>query len=264
VGEAGRQDAVTRNTWTLPAASWLKESKMQRNRFRKSALATGALLFGAMAAYVPAFAAGTSSTSASASAAASPANTNATAAKSAVAGADRQFAMKAAQGGMGEVELGKLAQSKAQNEQVKAFGERMANDHSKAGDKLKQVASSDGMQLPDKMDAASERLLNKLKKMSGPQFDQAYMSEMVSDHQKDIREFEKEAKSGRNSDLKQFASETLPTLREHLALAQSAKQAAMSEKRGTASGKSMSSQAMNEQSQSSANTRQGSASTTKQ
>src|SRR6187431_2352222 len=103
-------------------------NRMQKSR---SALAVAALLLGtAGAAVVPgAFAAGQPGSSASAS--------------TAMPAADKQFAMKAAQGGMAEVELGKLAQSKAQNEKVKAFGARMATDHANAGDKLKQIAQKD-------------------------------------------------------------------------------------------------------------------------
>ena len=193
------------------------------------------ILTGAALVITPAVALSQSSSTSSSSAMSASSSANA----SSVPATDKKFIREAAEGGMAEVELGRLATEKASNEDVKKFGERMVNDHSKADDKLKQIAGNDGVSLPDKMDASSERLLNKLKKMSGAQFDREYMSEMVSDHQKDIREFEKEAKSGRNGDIKQFANETLPTLREHLTLAQTAKQAAMGEKRGASTGKAM-------------------------
>lgn len=150
--------------------------------------------------------------------------------------------MKAAEGGIAEVELGKLAQEKAQNEQVKSFASRMVKDHGSANDKLKQIASKDGIQLPTEMDKSSQKMHDKLSKLSGAQFDQEYMKHMVSDHEKDVKEFQQEAQKARSDDLKQFASDTLPTLREHLTLAQQAKSAAMSEAKGAKSEKSASNQ----------------------
>jgi putative membrane protein len=185
--------------------------------------------------------AGTSATSGNSPSAAS----SSSAASSQVAAADREFAMKAAQGGMMEVELGKLAQSNAQDEQVKSFGERMVKDHSAANDKLKQIASSHGIQLPT-TPGEHQKTIDKMKSLKGAQFDTGYMTNMVSDHQKDIKEFEKEAKSG-HGDLKQFASDTLPTLREHLSLAQSTKSAVMNEARGKSTEKHASNQSMTAQ-----------------
>jgi putative membrane protein len=140
----------------------------------------------------------------------------------AVAAADKEFVHKAAIGGMAEVERGKLAQQKAASEQVKQFGSRMVDDHSKANDELKQVATSKGLTLPTDLDAKHKSKMAKLEKLSGAQFDRAYMDEMVDDHKKDVAEFEKQSKSGHDADIKGFASKTLPTLQEHLKLAQSA------------------------------------------
>ena len=153
--------------------------------------------------------------------------------KAPVVAADRMFARKALQGGLAEVEMGNLAQSRAQSEQVKSFGARMAKDHASADDKLKQVASVNRIELPAAMDPASERMLTRLKKLQGAQFDVAYMDHMVADHKKDVKEFEHEAKSDRQNEIKQFAADTLPTLREHLALAQSTQAAAKNEARGS-------------------------------
>ena len=162
-----------------------------------------------------------------------------TVAKSPADYADRRFAMKAAQGGMAEVEMGNLAQTNAQSDQVKSFGARMAKDHAAAGDKLKEVASANNIALPSKMDRASEKELKKLQKLKGAQFDREYMNHMVADHKKDLKEFEKEAKSDRQNDVKRFAEETLPTLREHFALAQTTQAGAKSGMQGTtASGSS--------------------------
>jgi len=135
-------------------------------------------------------------------------------------GADKTFVEKAAIGGMAEVQLGNLAQQKAANDQVKQFAARMVTDHSKANDELKQIASAKGVQLPTSLDKKHQSDMERLQKMSGADFDKAYMSHMVDDHKTDVSDFKKEAGSGRDSDLKSFASKTLPTLEEHLKMAQ--------------------------------------------
>jgi len=138
--------------------------------------------------------------------------------------ADRQFAEKAAMAGMEEVELGKLAQQKAQAADVKQFGERMVHDHTQANEKLKQIAFAESIDLPSKFDHKADKDMDKLQKLSGAAFDRAYIKAQASDHQKVVKEFRKEAKSGKDSQLRDFAQSTLPTLEEHLKLAQSAQQ----------------------------------------
>jgi putative membrane protein len=129
---------------------------------------------------------------------------------------DKKFVREAAQGGMAEVELGKLATEKASSPEVKKFGQRMVDDHSKANDQLKEVASSQGITLPSKMSAKDEMTKERLSKLSGEQFDKAYMSDMVKDHTQDIADFERESSSGMDSEVKNFAAQTLPTLKDHL------------------------------------------------
>lgn len=135
--------------------------------------------------------------------------------------ADKQFVVKAAEGGQAEVQLGELAQQKSQDPKVKEFAQRMVNDHSKANDQLKSLASNKGITLPSEPDAKEKAEKNRLSKLSGEQFDRAYMDHMVKDHVKDVSEFRKEAQSAKDSDVKQFASSTLPTLEEHLKQAKS-------------------------------------------
>lgn len=132
---------------------------------------------------------------------------------------DMHFAQEAASGGKLEVELGKLAVQKASNERVKQFGQRMIDDHSKAGEQLKSVASKDNIQLPAELSAKDQATYDRLSKLSGTAFDRAYMRDMVKDHQNDVNEFQKEADNGSNSDLKTFASTTLPKLQDHLRMA---------------------------------------------
>src|ERR1700686_1981955 len=114
---------------------------------------------------------------------------------------DVHFAKEAAQGGMAEVKLGQLAQEKGSSDTVKTFGKRMVDDHSKAGDKLKEVASHESITLPSDLSAKDQA---------------AYARDMVKDHETDVAAFQKEANAGKNDSLKSFASETLPTLQDHL------------------------------------------------
>jgi putative membrane protein len=129
---------------------------------------------------------------------------------------DRQFLKEAAQGGMAEVELGQLAVQKASSDDVKKFGQRMINDHSKANDELKQLASSKGITLPTEPNAKQKATKKRLAGLSGQQFDKAYMADMVQDHKQDVADFRKESSSARDQDIKSFASKTLPTLEDHL------------------------------------------------
>ena len=146
---------------------------------------------------------------------------------------DRKFIEEAAQGGMAEVQLGKLAADKASSADVKKFGQKMVDDHSKADDQLKQLATSKGVTLPTSLDKSSQREMDKLSKLSGADFDREYMKTMVSDHKKDVSEFKSEASKAKDPEVKQFASSTLPTLEDHLNLAQSAQKTANSEPRNT-------------------------------
>jgi putative membrane protein len=136
-----------------------------------------------------------------------------------VSAKDKTFMKKAAQGGMAEVQLGQLAAQNAADPGVKAFGQRMADDHSKANDKLKQVAAGLSYTLPTDVSAVDKAEAARLSKMTGADFDRVYIGYMVKDHKADVAEFKKEAASG-HGDVKSFASETLPTLQEHLKMAQ--------------------------------------------
>ena len=126
------------------------------------------------------------------------------------------FMVKAADGGMEEVEMGKLANEKATNQRVKNFGQMMVDDHSKAGEELKSLASQKNVTLPASMSDDHHKDMDDLNKKKGKEFDKSYMKMMVSDHEKDISEFEKAAKNATDADLKAWADKTLPVLRKHL------------------------------------------------
>ena len=140
----------------------------------------------------------------------------ATADKGKLPAGDRKFVMEALKGGMAEVELGKLAGEKASNDAVKQFGKRMADDHAKAGEELKKLAMDKGIQPPSDLDGKHRKLHDRLSKLSGAEFDRAYVNEMVKDHRKDVKDFQREADKAKDPDVKAFASKTLPTLQDHL------------------------------------------------
>lgn len=133
--------------------------------------------------------------------------------------ANRRFMQKAAEGGLAEVKLGQLAADKASNQAVKDFGKRMVTDHTKINDQLKGLASQKGVNLPTSLDAKDQATYDRLSKVSGSEFDSAYMRDMVKDHNADIAEFQGETQTAKDADVKAFAQQTLPTLEDHLNLA---------------------------------------------
>jgi putative membrane protein len=126
------------------------------------------------------------------------------------------FAVKAAEGGMMEVQLGKVAQENAYSPQVKAFGAMMVKDHTEAGDNLKGIASSLNIALPDSVSNDTQKEIDMLKMKKGKNFDKAYVNMMLDDHKKDIAEFRKCADNCSDSTIKAFAYNTLPVLEKHL------------------------------------------------
>lgn len=129
---------------------------------------------------------------------------------------DSTFVMKAADAGMTEVELGKIAQQNAANDKVKEFGQMMVKDHSAAGDQLKKIAQSKSINIPDSLSSDSKKHIAELQKKKGKEFDRAYMKMMVSGHEKVLKEFETEQSKGSDAELKAFAAQTVPTIKGHL------------------------------------------------
>ena len=126
------------------------------------------------------------------------------------------FAVKAANGGMMEVQMGKLAEEKAVSKAVKDFGAMMVKDHSKANDELKSLAASKNITLPATVGSDMQKDIDDLSKDTARQFDKNYIDKMISDHKDDIDLFEKAAKNSKDSAFKNFAVKTLPTLYKHL------------------------------------------------
>ena len=130
--------------------------------------------------------------------------------------ADTHFAIEAAQGGMAEVKLGKLAADKAGSPDVKAFGQQMVDDHTKANDQLKSIAQAEGITLPGDVNQKQQAMYDRLSKLSGADFDRQYVKSMVMDHQEDVKDFHKEANTGKDPQIKSFAAQTLPVIQGHL------------------------------------------------
>ena len=131
-----------------------------------------------------------------------------------------EFAAKAANGGMLEVQLGQMAQQNAASQRVKDFGSMMITDHSAANEELKGLAAANNITIPATLKPELQKHLDMMSKMKGDAFDKHYISMMVEDHKEDIAEFKKEANSSDNDVFKGFAAKALPVLQKHLDSAQ--------------------------------------------
>jgi putative membrane protein len=130
--------------------------------------------------------------------------------------ADRDFYAKAAAGGMAEVETGKLAQAKGHSAAVRDFGEMMVRDHSRANDKLKQIAGRKKIELPTEPDAKHKAKKQELEAASGATFDSAYIQAQVADHEATESLLKQQIESGTDAEAKAWARESLPTVTAHL------------------------------------------------
>jgi putative membrane protein len=132
---------------------------------------------------------------------------------------DQQFLTKAIQAGMAEVQLSELALEKTQNEQVRGFAERMVEEHTAANEQLMNLAESAGMTPPTEMDQQHQTEHEQLSQLSGEEFDRQYMQGQVRDHQAAVELYSTEA-SQPSGPVDQLAEQLLPTLQEHLEMAQ--------------------------------------------
>lgn len=133
---------------------------------------------------------------------------------------ESEFLVEAASGGLYEIEMAKLAQQKAQSQEVKDLANRLLEDHTQANEKLKQLATSKGINVPAAMGDEEQRKYNQFSEMATEEFDEDYIEQMVKDHKDDISEFEEAAEDLDDPDVKAFASSTLPALKEHLSIAE--------------------------------------------
>ncbi|RYF01280.1 MAG: DUF4142 domain-containing protein [Oxalobacteraceae bacterium] len=159
-------------------------------------------------------------------------STAATGAK--LSAADQKAVKDMAMADMAEVEGGKMAVSKAQSAEVKAFGQQMVDDHGQALTKVQAVAQARGVTLPTELDAKHKAMAAKLEKMSGADFDKAYMANAgVKDHKEVHAKLMSDAKKIKDADVKALADQHMPVVEQHLKAAQQMASA----KSGTTSGK---------------------------
>jgi putative membrane protein len=130
---------------------------------------------------------------------------------------DPSFFKHAAEGGLAEVNDGKLAQDKGSSQAVKDFGAMMVKDHSAANDKLTSIAATEGVKLPESPSLTQMASSKELQLLSGDSFDKSYIKGQIKAHRETIALFQKEIASGKDAPAQQFASATLPTLKAHLA-----------------------------------------------
>jgi putative membrane protein len=133
---------------------------------------------------------------------------------------DAQFVLKASGAGMAEVDMGNLGVKQATNTEVKKFAQKMVEDHTKANRELMDLAGRKNLKATDEMPAEHQKMRERLAQMKGEEFDREYMGMMVKDHVEAVALFEKQSRSGQDEDLKKWAAQTLPTLRDHLRMAQ--------------------------------------------
>ena len=138
---------------------------------------------------------------------------------------DAEFAVKAANGGMMEVELARLASTKASSTPVKDYAKKMMDDHMRANDELQSLATQKNITLPAALSQESQKDVDRLSKLSGSEFDKEYMAFMVEDHEDDVEEFKKASEACKDPELKAFAAKTLPVLQGHLDMAKQTKDA---------------------------------------
>lgn len=135
---------------------------------------------------------------------------------------DRAFVMTAAEGGMKEVQMGQMALEKAQDPAVKSYAQKLVDDHTRANQELTSLMQSKGLDSPDKTAPTKQSNTSDMhmSSMNGTSFDRSWVHYMVQDHQKDVREFQQEAKRAQDPELKAWIEKTIPVLQDHLRQAQ--------------------------------------------
>ncbi len=135
---------------------------------------------------------------------------------SAKAKSDAAFAKKAAMSNLTEVELGRVAEEKAESSDVKSFAKMMVADHSNANVELVKIAKSEKIELPTEVDAKNQAMVDKLAEKSGAEFDKEYVGHMVKHHEKSVKMYRAVSEDASNPQIQEFAKETLPALEKHL------------------------------------------------
>ena len=140
--------------------------------------------------------------------------------KNVPAASDTAWAQRAAQSSTAEVRLAELARLRTSNQAVNGLAQRLSDDHSKAGDELKQIATRKGIALPGAIESRHEALYERLSKMNGAEFDKGYVAAMVDEHRATVADYQHQADTSGDPELKSFAIKTLSILQEHLRIAE--------------------------------------------
>lgn len=130
--------------------------------------------------------------------------------------ADQEFVKEANIGNLKEVELGRLAQRQASNDRVRQFAQKLIDDHSKANDELATLARTKSISLASQLPADHKQMVDKFNQMRGEEFDREFVQHMIRGHEKMIQEFDRQARTGEDAQIKAFAQRQLPILRSHL------------------------------------------------
>ena len=130
--------------------------------------------------------------------------------------ADQDFILAAVQGGLTEVKLGELAARNGKRDDVKQFGQMMVKDHTAINADLEALASQKGVTLPGRLDAKHQGMVDKMTGLAGSEFDDAYITGMIKDHQTDAREFKAVAAETKDPDIKSFLDKSIPVVERHL------------------------------------------------
>jgi putative membrane protein len=138
---------------------------------------------------------------------------------------DKHFVSEALKGGMAEVQMGQLAEERAESSDVKGFGKKMVDEHTKLGDQMKQVASQIGVTVPTSPTILEQVEIKKLRGLSGSDFDREYIKAMVKAHEDDLKDFKKEADTGKSSAVKDAANHGVDMISNHLSMIQQLAQA---------------------------------------
>lgn len=138
----------------------------------------------------------------------------------AVSSSDKEFAVKAAQDGMAEVEMGELAQKRASSDSVKKYAGQLVEAHTTANEELKTIAQAQGITLPKSLSKEDQKLQDELASLSGAEFDQRFVQAQIKDHQEAIDLFQAQTEEGQSQELKSYAENTLPHLESHLRAAE--------------------------------------------
>ena len=139
--------------------------------------------------------------------------------------ADRKFVLDAARGNESEIQLGKLAIGEASTDVVRQFAQRMVRDHTRANDQLGILASNKNVPIPISVPRKQRARFIRLSRLTGPDFDRAYMREMVADHQHHVAQFRRQIRVTKDPDIRAWATRMLPILEQHLSLARSVNRA---------------------------------------